>query len=62
MKPGDLYPVWWSTGQRNEQGQPLAHVIAVLPYTGKYPEYFTHTLRLRAPNTHTGHLECAVQL
>jgi len=62
MKPGDMYPVWWATGKRDEHGTPLAKVIAVLPYRGRYPQYFNNVLRLHAPNTSSGALEMTVQL
>jgi hypothetical protein len=59
MKEGDLYPVWWSTGVR-EGAWNLARIIGVQPYTGRYPESFTHVLKLHAPNTDRGWLEMAV--
>lgn len=62
MQVGDSYPVWWATGHRNAQGQPIATVLAVLRYTGRYPESFNAVLRLRAPDTRNGHLEMAVHL
>ena len=62
IKPGDFYPVWWTTDKRNEQGQPLARVIEVHPYYGRYPQHFNAVLRLHAPNTRRGWLEMPVQL
>jgi hypothetical protein len=57
-----MYPVWWATGQRNDHGQPMARVIQVLPYTGRYPQLFNAVLQLHAPDTRSGRLEMAVQL
>lgn len=62
VKVGDFYPVWWATGQRNAQGQPLAVVFAVNPYRGLYPEWFSHVLVLKAPHTKRGWLDMAVDL
>lgn len=62
MEVGALYPVWWATGKRNAEGTPLARVLAVLPYRGRYPQHFNAVLRLHAPNTASGQLEMAVQL
>lgn len=62
MKVGDLYPVWWATGKRDEQGRPLARIIEIQPYTGRYPHWFTHTLRLHAPETRKGWLEMSIDV
>jgi hypothetical protein len=59
-KVGQRHPVWWETGVRHRDGSPLATIIAVSPYTGNYPESFTHVLRLTAPNTRRGWMEMAV--
>jgi hypothetical protein len=50
---GSLYPNWYNKP---------AIVLAVFPYTGKYPEWFTHVLRLSAPSTKQGWLEMAADL
>lgn len=54
---GDKYPTWFS-------GSPDGHstVIDVRPYTGRYPQHFTHILRLSAPRTQRGWLEQTVKL
>lgn len=63
MKVGDLYPVWWSTGRRDAHGSPLAEVLAVEPYRGRYTEFFNTVLRLRCPGAQfRGYLEMAVKL
>lgn len=62
VQVGDLYPVWWSTDKRDGQGRPLAKVIAILPYTGRYPQWFNAVLRLHAPDTRNGWLEMSVDL
>lgn len=54
--------VWWHTGRTDAQGRPVARVLAVLPYKGRYPEAFNAVLRLAAPQTRAGHLEMAVRL
>jgi hypothetical protein len=51
---GDEIRVWWQTGRGN-----MATVLAVLPYTGKFPEWFDCVLRLSAPNTRRGWMEMA---
>lgn len=45
MKVGDKVSVWWMP-----QG---AAVIAILPYTGRYPQWFNCVLRLQS-NTPRG--------
>ena len=62
MKVGTLYPVWWTTGKRDTNGTPLASVLKVTPYRGKYPQLFNTVLLLQAPNTRAGAIEMAVQL
>lgn len=56
---GDLYPVWWDTGSGTKN---MARVLDVAPYLGRYPQHFTHVLRLHAPNTSRGWMEMAVEL
>ena len=51
LEVGTMYPNWY--------GKP-ALILAVFPYTGKYPQWFTHVVRLYAPNTKRGWLEMAV--
>jgi hypothetical protein len=36
-------------------------VLAVLPYTGKYPEFFDTVYRVKAPRTRRGWLEISVK-
>ncbi len=59
-KIGDKCPVWWNTGETNEDGRPLGTVLAVRPYTGAYPQWFTQIVRLTAPSTKRGWLEMSV--
>ena len=47
IKGGDVFDSWF-TGDR-EDGQ--SSVLAVYPYTGRYPEYFNCVLLLGAKNT-----------
>ena len=54
IQVGDQYPTWFSG---NPSG--MSTVLAVLPYTGKFREYFNATLRLSAPNTVRGWCEMA---
>jgi len=56
------YPVWWDTGDGAPAGQHMARVIEAFPYTGKYPQWFTHVLRLYDPNRIKGWTEMAVDL
>jgi hypothetical protein len=52
------WPVWWAGDQLDGS----ASVLAVQPYTGRYPQHFTHVLRLAAPKTYRRWLEIAVDL
>jgi hypothetical protein len=52
------WPVWW----QGDQFDGSASVLRCEPYRGLYPQWFTHSLRLRAPNTKSGYLEMAVNL
>lgn len=56
LRPGDLYPVWWWTPPAN-----MARIIEIQPYRGRYPEYFSHVLRLFS-DTKQGWLDMAVLL
>jgi hypothetical protein len=59
VKTGDLYPVWWTTDTLEPH---MARVMAVIPYRGRYPQWFNAVLILSAPNTKRGSLEMAVKL
>lgn len=61
VSEGDTHPVWWETGQRSADGTPVAKVMGVRPYTGRYPQFFTHVLQLSAPNTRRGWLEMTIK-
>jgi len=52
------WPVWWA----GDQSDGSASVLAAQPYMGRYPEHFTHILRLAAPKTYRRWLEIAVDL
>lgn len=60
LKVGDLYHVWWDTG--NDEQPNMAVVMAILPYHGLYSEHFDAVLRLSAPKTRRGWMEMAVRL
>jgi hypothetical protein len=51
-QPGEQMETWFS-GRKDK----LSRVIAVLPYTGKYPESFDCVLRLSADGTRRGYME-----
>jgi len=53
-KVGDKIPTWFSDCPSLQ-----STVLEVLPYRGKYPEYFSCVLRLTAPRTRRGSLEMA---
>ena len=59
MKIGDSIKVWWRTFTKSENGQNLAEILEIRPYTGPYKE-FTHIVKLRAPSTKNGWLEMTV--
>lgn len=40
----------------------MSIVTRVCPYTGRYPELFTHVVRYTALNTRCGHLDMAVNV
>lgn len=56
MKVGDLYPTWFSGEDHG-----CSTILAILPYTGRYPQWFNCVLRLTAPNTVRGWVEMAAQ-
>ncbi len=51
---GDELPTWFSG---REDG--LSTVLAVTPYTGRYPEFFSWVVRFTALNTRRGWMEQA---
>ena len=53
-KVGEVIRIWWSSSE----GEGRAKVISVVPYTGRYPNYFTHIIRLTS-NCNRGWTEIA---
>ena len=45
IQPGDPIDTWWAGDNT---------VIEVLPYTGRYPQWFNCVLKITAPNTIRG--------
>jgi hypothetical protein len=56
------YGVWWDTGKPKKDGFYPARVLGSRRYTGAYPQWFTHILKLEAPRTQRGWLEMTVNL
>jgi hypothetical protein len=54
LKPGDKIEYWLS-----DQEDGMCTVIAVRPYTGRYPEFFIQIVTLTAPRTKKGEMEIA---
>lgn len=50
VRPGDQFP-WIGNDTRT--------VLGVLPYTGRYPQFFNVVLVLSSPHTHSGKIEMA---
>ena len=50
VKVGDKLDVWFEGG----------HVIAVKPYEGRYPQFYTQVVRVSAPRTSRGWMELAL--
>ena len=52
MKVGDKIPTWFS-------GEPdgLSTILQITPYTGAFPQWFTHVARVTAPRTNRGWME-----
>lgn len=57
MKPrvGEMMPTWFSGDASG-----MSRVLAVEPYRGKYPQWFTWVVKLTALNTRRGWLEMAI--
>lgn len=56
-----IAPEDWETWfSKDESGR--SRVLACFPYRGRYPEMFTHVLRLSAPATRRGWIEMAVNM
>lgn len=56
LQVGDEYGTWFSGKSTG-----MSTVLKIEPYTGKYPQFFTHVVRLSA-ETQRGWLEMAVDL
>jgi hypothetical protein len=54
---GSKYPSWFS-----DRPDGLSTIIEVEPYEGRYPDHFTHVLRLSAPRTRRGWMEMPVKM
>lgn len=57
-----VWPVWWETGDGRPAGNHFARVLDAKPYDGKYKEFFSHVLKLEAPESERGWLEMSVDL
>jgi len=55
VKVGDRVPTWFS-----EQADGRSTVLAVEPYTGRYPQWFAYSIRVTAPRTKRGWMELCV--
>ena len=53
---GSKMETWFS-----DRDDGMSTVVAVRPYTGKYPQWFTWVVTLTAPRTKKGTLEMAVE-
>lgn len=51
MKVGDRIPTWFS-----DRADGLSTILAIEPYRGQYPQWFTHSVKVTAPRTRAGHL------
>jgi hypothetical protein len=54
MKVGALISTWFS---RSPSGK--SRILEILPYTGRYPQYFDCVLKVTAPATKQGYMEIA---
>lgn len=52
---GGKLETWFSC-----QSDGLSTILEVQPYRGRYPQWFTHVLKVTAPRTSRGWLEVAV--
>jgi len=52
IKVGDQITTWFS-----DRWDGKSTVLAIRPYTGKYPQFFTHFLEVTAPRTRRRSLE-----
>jgi len=53
MKVGAMIRVWWKC----DNNRNMATILAILPYTGRYPKFSDCVLRLSAPGTNRGWVE-----
>ncbi len=56
MQVGDRITTWFSARPDGK-----STIVAIHPYTGRYPQHFTHVLVLTAPRTYAGTLEMSVK-
>lgn len=59
LRVGDLYPVWWDTGDGRPAGDHNARILAIRPYDGPI-EGLTHILKLTLPGSKRGWTEMSV--
>jgi hypothetical protein len=48
LKVGGHIHVWWSTGCKNAEDENIATILAILPYTGCYPQFCDCVLKLNS--------------
>ena len=57
MKVGDKIETWFS-----DSFDGLSVVLEIVPYRGRYPQWFTHTVTVTAPRTRARSIQMAVDL
>jgi hypothetical protein len=56
---GDKIPVWWTTFDKDENGNNLAFVLEIRDYIGPF-DFCSKILKLTCPNTKRGWIEMTV--
>ena len=56
-KVGDTIETWWSDPSGGHQNV----ILAIFPYIGRYPQWFSAVVRVVAYNTKRGWIEMAVE-
>lgn len=62
IQVGDLWPVWWDTGDGKPAGEHEARILDIRPYDGPMDLGMTHILKLALPDTPKGYTEMSVAL
>ena len=56
---GEYIRTWFDTGVYDKKGDPIGKILEVLPYVGKYPNFFDCIIKIEHQGMNKGYVERA---